>query len=299
MPATLCSPATTNDVEVRSREGLMAALQLTDTEGWDGPAGAAILRHAMTDVVAPTVRSTLTRNSGIGFAEATGWATAWETLTDPGIRTVASPWGVVRAAVRWAVAGEELADRYGTDPATAWQIRRSLLARTEGKRSDRYGWARVADASALALPLSLTTLVESGYEPPAAASAVDAGGRLQLLADALACYGWPAPLAWSMVLHVAENAKASPAGTAPRSHGCRGMATDLSIPVWQAWRVTVLIVGAEGWPGLAERLERGGPDALVGPAIEVAVRSTLDRSLSPPDRSAPDPSARPPIALAS
>ena len=74
------------------------------------------------------------------------------------------------------------------------------------------------------------------------------------------------------VLHVAEHAQHNrPDRT--EVPGWRTLAITLGIPPWQARRVTVLLLGAPGWPGLAERWATGGPAALRGPAIEAAVRT--------------------------
>jgi hypothetical protein len=64
------------------------------------------------------------------------------------------------------------------------------------------------------------------------------------------------------------------------------MSLELSIPPWQARRVTVLLLGEPGWPGLVERVATGGVAALAGPAIDAAVQATCDETMRPPARSA-------------
>lgn len=232
------------------------------------------------------VRSVGVADSVVEFAESTGWAAAWETLRSADVREAASPWGFVRSAVRIAVAGEQLAEAYGTTVKTAWQIRRSYLARTVGRLSPRYGWSRVADPAALSHPVSLTALADAGYEPRAEATVpARSCPRLAAIADLLTRHGWSVEIAHAAVLHVAENARANPAGSL-RAHGWREMAAELEIPGWQARRVTVLLVGAPGWPGLVERMEAGGTDALDGPVIEAAVRATCEETMRPPARAA-------------
>jgi hypothetical protein len=283
---TMYAAMLTEPLDVRTRAGLLQALDLIADEGWDGPTGAAVLRYALAEVVAPVVRSVGIADSVAEFAESTGWAAAWETLCSTDVRDAASPWGFVRSAVRIAVAGEQLAEAYGTTVNTAWQIRRSYLARVHGRLSPRYGWSRVADPAALSHPVSLTALADAGYEPEAeAVVSAQSCPRLAAIADLLTRHGWAAELAHAAVLHVAENARPNPAGPV-RAHGWREMAAELGIPGWQARRVTVLVVGALGWPGLVERLAAGGTDALSGPVIEAAVRATCEETMRPPVRAA-------------
>lgn len=287
MPTTSTSPApTTHAADVRSREGLMRALDRIEIEGWDGPTGGAVLRYAMRTVVGPAVRRLGVFDSAAESAEACGWAAAWEALRTPSLRDAASPWGIVTAAVRRAVLGEHLAESYGTGVRAAWQIRRIRTRAAQGHGVSRRDWHRVADSAALSRPLSLTALHDVGWEPRASGLADgEPCPRLELLTALLVRHGWDEKTARAAIRHVAEFARPNPAGR-PKAHGWREMSMELGVPHWQARRITVLLLGTPQWPGLVERLEVGGTVALEGPVIDAAVRATCDQTMRPPARAA-------------
>jgi hypothetical protein len=271
---------------VGSADALFGALARIETEGWDGPTGREVLDYARTVVVARAVRSAgFTGGPEAEYAEATGWAAAWEAMTSRCIRTADSPWGVVAAAVRSAVLNERIAETYGTDARSAWRVHRFKEAQRAEVRSRRNGWSAVADPAALARPLSLTALIDAGYEPAAASGASSPQWRLPVITDLLVRHGWRRDVAHAAVLHVCDHARQNSNGH-PKAHGWREMSLELGIPPWQARRVTVLLVGTESWPGLMERLDVGGEAALAGPAIDAAVRATVDESMRPPARAA-------------
>lgn len=275
------------DTEISSADGLREALARIAREGWDGPFGRAVLDYARTVVVARAVRAAGFIGADAEFAEATGWAAAWEAMTSRCIRNAESPWGVVAAAVRAAVLNERMAQTYGTDARAAWRIHRFKQAQRVGAPQTRgRTWSVIADQAALARPLSLTALLEVGYEPPAATRIPAGDGeRLQLVIDVLVRHGWRPELAHAAILHVSDHARQNPAGP-PKAHGWREMSLELGIPPWQARRVTVLLLGTAEWPGLVERVVVGGEAALTGPAIEAAVRATVDEAMRPPARAA-------------
>jgi hypothetical protein len=200
----------------------------------------------------------------------------------------------VSSAVRRAVLSERLADVYATGAWSAWRIHRR---RGDSRRSDRRrepgDWAGVADPAALAAPIRLSRLVEQGYEPaaPGPGEASVLGERLELLVEVLVRHGWPREQALAVVEHVALSAvgNGTASGAAP---GWRRLAAVLDLPLWQARRVTVLLLGAPGWPGLVERLVRQGPDALADPSVCCALRATLDETMRPPARVARTVAAR-------
>ena len=278
--------------QVGARADLMAYLDRIDDEGWDGPAGRVVLDYARHMVVVPVVRALKIHWSIAAAAESTGWATAWEALQGPAVRNSHSPWGVVSIAVRRAVAGEWLAERYGTDVWSAWRIERfrgdSSLPDHE-RRTDN--WAYVKELAALASPARWTAMIDGGYDAPEPAIEPSFGPRMQVLADLLVEYGWEPDMARGAVAHVVEHA-AENRPDAAEAPGWRGLAVGLGIPPWRARRVTVLLLGAPGWPGLAERLVTGGPAALTGPAIAAAVRATCDESMRQPARAAMTIAAR-------
>lgn len=284
--------------QVGTPQQLRDALGRIDAEGWDGGAGRLVLEYALDKVVRPVVRVVGFTGTDAEYAESTGWAAAWEALRSRSLRSAESPWGVVHAAVRAAVLGERMAEVYGTSARSAWRIHRFRQARGTADPRAHGDWTGVADAAALARPLSLSALMEDGYDPAGGGFAeVESCGRLEVLVDLLARHGWRPAVARAAVLHVAEHARPNPSGT-PKAHGCREMSIGLGIPPWQARRVTVLLLGAPGWPGLVERLATGGEATLTGPAIAAAVRATCDESMRPPARAAMTVEARTP-ALAS
>lgn len=296
--ATPCSSDDLDAVEAPAR--LFAALDTIQTEGWDSSTGDVLLTYALRNVVRPAVRAAGLGGAAAESAEATGWSTAWEALSNPAIRATRSPWGFVTAAVRRAVISDRIGDRYRTAAHTAWRIERYREARTEGRRRPAGEWSAVADPDALARPWSLTALLEDGWDEPAAEEDTATDSPLvEMLVATLARGGWPAAVAREVVLHVADYGLTNQPDRA-EVPGWRPLATALGIPPWQARRLTALLLGAPGWPGLVERLATGGPTALDGPAIEVAVRSTRDRSLHTPARAAlTAPSAEPSRQLAS
>lgn len=295
---------TTNTLGRRSNESvgtaaqLLAALDQIDVEGWDREAGRTVLDYALRKVVRPVVRTVGFTGADAEYAESTGWAAAWEALRSPALRSAESPWGVVNAAVRAAVLAERMAEIYGTSVRSAWRVhrlRRTLDTAVPGVRGDR---TAVAEPAVLLRPLSLSALMDAGYDRVGDQQMnVEACGRLEVLVALLARHGWRPATARAAVLHVAEHARQNPSGT-PKAHGWREMAVALRIPSWRARRVTVLLLGAPGWPGLVERLATGGEAVLRGPAIAAAVQATCDESMRPPARAAMAIDSRQP-ALAS
>lgn len=287
------------DLDVRFREGLIEALHRIDREGWDGPAGGAVLRYAMRAVVVPVVRRFGATGTAAESAEAAGWAAAWEALRAPSIRDVESPWGIVTTAVRKAVFGEHLAERYGTGVRDAWQIRR-FRARggADGMPRQRGVWNTVADATALSRPVSLSALNEAGWEPRASGIADgEPCPRLEILTALLVRHGWSEPTARAVIRHVADFARPNPDGR-PRPLGWREMSDELGLPQWQTRRLTVLLLGTDEWAGLVERLEVGGRAALEDPMIAAAVRATRHEGMRPPARAAHETAVRQPTEAA-
>lgn len=277
---------------VGTGERLIAALTRIDAEGWDRETGRTVLDYAMQLVVRPAVRSVGATGSEAEYAEATGWAAAWEALSARSLRSAVSPWGVVTAAVRCAVLNERMAEKYGTDARSAWRVHRFVKTGGASARRVAGDWSTVADPAALTRPVSLTVMLDAGYDQPAVTLPHGAEGwRLRAVTDLLVRHGWQPELAVAAVVHVSEYARQNPAG-APKAHGWREMSLELGIPPWQARRVTVLLLGAPGWPGLVERVVIGGVDALAGPAIAAAVQATCDPSMRPPARSAQTIAAR-------
>jgi hypothetical protein len=280
-------------IDVKSRAGLLATLDLIDAHGWESLPGRRLLQYARRHVVRPAALSVGFGGPELAFAEATGWGVAWETLAGPAIRTAPSPWGVVWSAVRRALLGERLANLYATGSWSAWRIVRHREELSSPGRHDVHGWAGVVDPGALSAPVSLSLAIERGYEPaaPGPGEGSGLGERLELLVDLLERYGWPRGQAYVVIEHVAVSA----VGNGTSSHkapGSKRLAAALNLPQWQARRVTVLLLGEPGWPGLVERLFAEGPAVLDDPAVQSAVRATLDETMRPPARVARTVAAR-------
>ncbi len=273
--------------EFEGTANLFAALNRVEVEGWNGPTGRALLVYVRRQVVKPAVRSAGLGGASAAHAEATGWSVAWETLASPRIRAAVSPWALVTAAVRRAVLSDRMAERYRTAPWRAWRVERFLAAGSGPAKAGE--WREVADPHALAKPLSLTALIEQDDFDRAGADDVpgdtDPGHVVAELAAVLVRGGWPAADAHEVVLHVADHALANRPDSA-EVPGWRHLALSLGVPPWQARRVTALLLGAPGWPGLVERLATAGASALRGPVIEAAVRATRDDSMRTPARTA-------------
>ncbi len=231
---------------VGTTRGLRAALLQVDRDGWDSPAGAAVLTYARERIVRPTVRRTGLRGPCAEQAEATGWEAAWETLRSlgDGMRT---PWGVVTLAVRRAVRGELLAAAYCTSPRTAWQL-----------RADFRG----------AVPLE--QLRGGRWEPSVATVTEASGATLGAVTDAMVSVGWSRDDVEAVVDWVV--ARVGRTGAGP---GWRVLATRSGLPPWRVRRAMALLLGDAGWPGLVERAARDGAGVLDRPEARAAVRSTV------------------------
>lgn len=255
------------------REGLLAELAAIDTEGWDGPAGQRLLSYVRSHIVRPQVVAMGLRGPAADQAEATGWAVAWEALASSSIRRATTPWGLLWVAVRRAVLGEVIASAYLASARNGW---RAGSARQQHQ-------SLVGHSSAMDPPISLSVLVEHGWEPAAATSGDtrDLGRRLEAVVSALVGAGWDERAAHAVVEGVAVTAvrdgKAS-----HEAKGWRPLARRLGLPPWQVRRVTVLLLGAPGWPGLVERMTGEGCDILEDPSITAALRSTAISGWPPP-----------------
>jgi hypothetical protein len=262
---------------------LLAALDRIAVEGWNSSTGDVVLAYARREVVRPAIRSAGLSGSAAEAAEASGWSAAWEALSSANIRSADSPWGFVATAVRRAVLGERMGERYRTSTRTAWRVEQFRgTARTESRRPGE--WRSVAQEAALARPLSLTALVEAGFDQPVTDHRPsEADPTIDLLAGVLTRGGWSPAAARETVLHVAEHGVRNRPDEA-EVPGWRSLALSLGVPGWQARRLTVLLLGAPGWPGLVERLVTGGPAALRGSAVDLAVRATREAGLGTPAR---------------
>lgn len=253
-----------------SREGLLQELVAIDTAGWDSPAGESLLSYVRDHIVRPQVAAAGLRGPAADQAEATGWAVAWETLNRTSIHTARSPWGVLWVAVRKAIAGERLTADYQASVRKSW---RAENARLEG---GQVGRAR------LSRPLSLSVLLDEGWEPEAEpGTCTGLGPRLDAVVEALVRVGWERGAAHAVVEGIAV-AAIRDGKTTSDAQGWRPLAARLGLPPWQVRRATVLLMGAPGWPGVVERMATHGSQVLEGESIVAAMRSTTNSSWPPP-----------------
>lgn len=259
----------------------LAALDRVDVEGWNGPAGDALLAYALREVVHPVARSARLSATETDSAIAVGWSAAWEAMRSPAIRDARAPWGAVTVAVRRAIFGEEMAERYQTEVRRAWRVRDFVEGRPEHGQRQPSGRRDAGDRAAAMRPVSLTAMIEQGYEPPVPGPPSEDGAGCDVLIATLARGGWAPSVARAAVLHVADEVLDRHRKSTVVA-GWRGLAVELGIPPWQARRLTVLLMGTRDWSGLVERLATGGEQALHTSAVEAAVRASLGpRYLTP------------------
>ncbi|MFZ5871533.1 MAG: hypothetical protein ACOYXW_13545, partial [Actinomycetota bacterium] len=132
-------------------------------------------------------------------------------------------------------------------------------------------------------PVSLDMLAEQGWQPAAQplSADVELGPRLDAVVAALVEVGWGRRAARAVVEGVAVAAERD-GKTSGEAVGWRPLAARLGLPPWQVRRVTVLLLGAPGWPGLVERMATQGPDVLEEQQVGAAVRSTVVGWWPPP-----------------
>lgn len=250
---TITNPGTRSALD--TREGLLAELPTIDLEGWDGAAARRLLAYVRAHLVRPQVVAAGLRGPAADQAEATGWAATWEVLSRPVVRTAASPWGLLWVTVRRAVLGEVVAGAHLSGVRNGWRME---SVRREEQASN--GQRRASDP-----PVSLGVLVERGWEP--AAEPIEAGGelgpKLEAVVVALVDAGWRQGADRAVVEAVAVTAVRDGKASA-EAVGWRPLATRLGLPPWQVRRVTVLLLGAPGWPGLVERMAAQGSGVLFG-----------------------------------
>lgn len=252
-----------------SGEGLLEELAVIEKEGWEGPTAERLLAYVRAHVVRPQVVAAGLRGPAADQAEATGWAVAWETMSRSSMREARTPWGLLWVAVRRAIMGEVVGSAYLSGDRNGW--------RADSARHELQGRAGTAEP-----PVSLSVLIERGWEPPAQAGpGNDLGGRLEAVVSALVSVGWDERAALSVVEAVALTAVAD-GKSSTAAQGWRPLAARLGLPPWQVRRVTVLLLGAPGWPGLIERMSAGGCDVLDDAGIEAALRSTAISWWPPP-----------------
>ena len=211
------------------------------------------------DLVRPVVLDVGLRGGAATQAEATGWATAWEVLTDPKLRDAHSPWGIVWKAVMRAVRNEQIAGTYGVPPRKAWRLARGTDTKTRTRP-----------------PVSLAELIDLGWEPECLPTQQhdELGPILTSVVQAMTGVGWHASAAGTLVRLVAETVT-RPDVLSSQLTGWRRVIQEVDLPAWQVRRTTVLLVGIPGWPGIVERVSKDGPGVLATDEVLAALRSTI------------------------
>ena len=256
----------------RDREGLLAILGDIDRAGWNCPVADELLTYVRATVVRPNVAATGLTGAAAEQAEATAWEATWEALARPSLRSARSPWGVLWATARRAAFGELVAGTYCTDVWTGWR-----LARPDSE--DGVAGDQLAGGSGVFRhhpPVSLADLADRGIELPAhpQLSGPASSTLLSAVVRALVDAGWsegPAELIVDAVSGGAEDDSRTRSG----ARGWRHLAQAFDMPPWQVRRVTIVMLGAPGWPGLVERLATDGQRVLADPGLLAALRSTV------------------------
>jgi hypothetical protein len=250
-----------------TREDLLACFSRIDAEGWDGPTARHLLDHLRRNLVRPQVSALRLRGPAAAQAEATGWETAWEILSRPYLRTTRNPMGVLWVAVRRAVRGEVVAARLASSDRNGWRWSPS------GRPEDDPGELA---ARRYQEPLSLDALMQTDFDIPAPPMVAPLGRRLDAVMAAMVEEGWDPWAARRVVEAVAANAglgrtRSTVAG------GWRTLAHGIGLPPWQVRRVTVLLCGVPGWPGLMTVIDEVGRHVLPRSAVRTVIRATMNR----------------------
>src|SRR5665648_300892 len=265
MPQTVRRELSADPPQIdRTRAGLLAALEVVDIEGWDGPTATALLTYIRDDLVRPLTIDVGLRGAAASQAEATAWGAVWLQLCDPHLRSSKSPWGVIWQTARRALLGEVLAARWGTGWRRAW----------EHDTEERVG----RDAR----PISIDPLLRDGCEPtprdatPPGAPPSRVSVALDGAAGALAEAGWGAEAARQVVAEIA--AMEEGLGRGATVVGWRPLAARLGLPPWQARRLTFALRGSVDQPGLLARLISEGPGVVDTPEARRTLAGTLERT---------------------
>jgi hypothetical protein len=241
-------------------------LVIVDRQGWDSPAGRALLEAIRTTVVQPVVRRSGLRGGAADQAESSGWAAAWDALRRPSAMTADNPGGMVWVAVRRAVWAEVAGGR-------------CVERRAAASISPAQGQA--------AVPLSLEAALQVGWEP--AAHGPDPrdtpiGPLLHELVLGLVDVGWEADVVVDVIVSLADQAPSAGPGSGQGGRGlrCRVVSQQLGLPHWQVGRLAEVLVGGDGWPAVPALISRYGPSVVGDGAVQQALRSTTRRWMTSP-----------------
>jgi hypothetical protein len=242
-------------------------LAIVDRQGWDSPAGRALLEAVRSAVVQPIVRRSGLRGCAADQAESSGWAAAWDALRRPSALTAANPGGMVWVAVRRAVWAEVAGGR-GVDRHVVASPAVPAESRTAGH-------------------LSLEAVRQAGWEPAAHGhdpGAATIGPLLQVLAQGLVAVGWEPEVVVDVIVSLADQARSPGQGGPNGGRGlrCRVVSQQLGLPQWQVRRIAEVVVGGHGWPAVPALIREHGPAVVGEGVVHMALRSTTRRWMASP-----------------
>jgi hypothetical protein len=298
MTNTTTAVPTPADADVDDPGVLRRLLGEIDRLGWNSAPGDLVLDYALDRLVRPAVRRADLGGHRKADAISAGWAAAWEILNRPDLRHQPRPWGVVAFAIRREIGDEQVSAAYRTNSRRAWRFARRSRTTTPGdpvppnetpvtsptdpdSDPNRDGlWLAQLDPAMCARPVSLDCLLEDGWDAPSMQSLdQELGPRLGQVVDALVNVGWRRWLAIRCVDWVATAAAAAPArgGLPVELPGWRQLSEGTGLPGWQTRRLTALLLGYRGQPGLIARMIRDGDQVLHTPEVQRLLRSTVHR----------------------
>lgn len=228
-----------------SPEELRRCLVLVDAQGWDSQPGRDLMEGLRSAIVEPLVRRSGLTGPAADQAIASGWATAWEAVRRPSVRTAENPAGLVWVAVRRAVWAEVLQGRDVADP--------------EGQM------VRPRDQE---------------VEPTAAPARAQLGPLLTPIVDALVDLGWERGLLVAAIEELADHSTHEGPGMSRTRW--RWVALRLGLPDWQARRLAIALLGVPGRPGVLAMVAAGGPGVVRDEGVQRVLRATCRRSLASP-----------------
>ena len=249
----------------RDRESLLQALATVDIEGWDGPTASHLLDVVREWAVRPQVVAARLSGPAAAQAEATAWEATWETLRTQGLRSAESPWGILWATARRAVAGELVASTWGVSTRKAWRLSAEQVDDSE--------------------PLSLEAVLLSPGSRVNPVAAIAKSPVIDGLVDVLVDAGWESAVARDIVITVGRRAVRVD-GQARIRGGTQVLTAELGISPLYARRLVALLLGRRNIPGLAERVARGDSDVACDPWVLSALKSA--RSVDPAALSDPN-----------
>jgi hypothetical protein len=228
-----------------SPDELRRRLALVDAHGWDSQPGRDLMNVLRSAVVQPIVRRAGLTGPAADQAIASGWATAWEAVRRPSVRTAENPAGIVWVAVRRAV----------------W---------TEAEQT-----RELVDAEGPILRVS-----GPEEEQPTRTAQAQLGRLLTPIVDVLVELGWERGILEAAIEELADHCTHEEPGV-PRVRW-RWVSLRLGLPEWQARRLAVALLGVPGRPGVLAMVAAAGPGILRDEGVRRVLRATCRRNLASP-----------------